>query len=297
MRPGVEKNNLSFDSSNIFPLLSKNHFTSSGSFTKKGLSTLLKHLKNNKSALFLAFGEEGAQLFHSYYLMHKKKQKDFSILARDIIVANSILFNELKCGPDSYTVRQSNHLFSLILDEKTKSRLKKKFLSLVILKEDDLFFKPIFDSFITLYLKSTSRFGVNYDSAAHDFVQLLVFSRAEISVLRELDSCYYSTNKISEKNKIRSLSNEYMKRMFMGSFSSILSISGFFYQRNFNSLSVHIDEHISSSKNFFENLSSSSRKNYFEYISKSDIIHSKLDDLRDQIFENPSLKKSKFKLS
>ncbi len=297
MRRSESKKNTSIDPTNIFPLLLKSHFNNSGNFTKKGLAILLKNLKDKKSILYKAFGQEGAEIFYSYYLMHRKTQKDFSVFARDIVVANSILFNELKCGPDSYTVRQAEHIFSLISDGSMRLKLKKKFITLILLKEDDLFFKPIFDSFITLYIKSTNRFGINYDAIVNDCAQLLIFTRAQIWALRELDCNYTSSKNLKEKTKILSLSAEYLKRIFMGSFSSVFAISGFFYQRNFTYISSNMDDYISYSKDFFENLSGSHRKDYFDYINKSDIIHSKLDDLREQIFENISPKKSKLKLS
>ncbi|MDD5023362.1 MAG: hypothetical protein PHU63_04300, partial [Candidatus ainarchaeum sp.] len=81
-------------SHNLFLGLEHSHFDEKGSLNEKGIGKLVDLIRNRKSELYNSFGKEGTELFFDYYPKNKKNYSFVTYLARDIIIANTILFNE-----------------------------------------------------------------------------------------------------------------------------------------------------------------------------------------------------------
>lgn len=280
---------------NIFPGLDSSHFNDQGFLNKKGVRTLVNKLRNKDSELYNVFGEAGTDLFFDYYSKHKEDPAYITQLSRDIIIANTILFNEELKGPDSSLVRQTSHLFSPIGDKNTEAQLRKLLIKMAVIGKNELVLTNSYNSFMDLYLADASKFGIHQDTLSHELSTILRIARAKISGLREFDILYANTHNRKVRKKILKDSEEYLKKLSIGVFANSISIVDFFNSRGYPFIAKSVQGYALEDGNSLSGISQSYSSNYEDVLTRSPVVHNRIKDLHNQIGEQ--LKKYRRRLS
>jgi len=223
----------SFDYLNLFPGLNSTHFDSSGFLVQKGIKLLLSKLKNKKSKIYSFFGDICRELFLEYYNTKKYSLVNLTIVARDLILLNRLLFDEELHGPDSSLVRIVFHLFSFIQSKNIKNKLKKLLVEMIIFGGNEPLLQRKYSNFMSLFLSNTSKYSLKHITLYNEIKNIFELTRAIHRGLRQLDLLYSRSKKTLEKRRVLKDSQEYLNRLFNGSFSSILSVVDFFVRRNY----------------------------------------------------------------